>query len=55
MMIAHCSGAREKEQFWSKMLRIMGDAQSSLVVTTKAVAGAQMAIETIIVYVVGHI
>lgn len=39
MMIAHCSGAREKEQFWSKMLRIMGDAQSSLVVTTKAVAG----------------
>lgn len=55
MMIAHCSGAREKEQFWSKMLRIMGDAQSSLIVTTKAVAGAQMAIETIIVYVVGHI
>lgn len=54
-MISHCSGDREKEQFWIKMLGIMGDAQSSLVVMTKAAAGAQMAIETIIVRVVGHV
>lgn len=55
MMISLCSEDREKEQFWSKMLRIMEDAQSLLVVRTKAVAGSQMTIETIIVCVVRHV
>ena len=36
-MIFHCSENREKEQVWSKMLRIMGVAE--------ATAGAQMAME----------
>lgn len=37
MVIFHCDGNREKEQVWSKMLRIMGVA--------KATEGAQMAVE----------
>lgn len=44
-MISHCDGNREKEQVWSKMLRIMGDA--------KATAGAQMAVGAIKVCVEG--
>lgn len=27
MVISHCSGDREKEHVWSKILKIMGDAQ----------------------------
>lgn len=53
VVISHCCGYGEKEQVWSKRLRIMGDAQRSVGFTAKAAAGAQMAMETIIVCVVG--
>lgn len=53
MVISHCYGYGEKEQVWSNRLRIMGDAQRSVGFTAKAAAGAQMAMEPIIVCVVG--
>lgn len=53
MVISHCCGYGEKEQVWSKKLRIMGDAQRSVGFIAKAAAGAQMAMEPIIVCVVG--